>query len=182
VQRLFTIPLSVMLLVTVLGAALFAQPPGAASARHTRHWVLGILHGLAQVGLAAGGTWAWGHLEFRDWEWPLPLVAAAVLYGPAAALVATQLTALYLLVASRFGVNVNELYAGQGIEHGKCFLRMHVARNGTLTIYPVAVDRVCRRWRVEPDAAPDTPWLRPEQSLAVRLIEPAVVLTAERVG
>ena len=101
---------------------------------------------------------------------------AAVLYMPLAAVLATQLTAAYLLIAGRFGVNVNELFAGQGIEDAKCFLRMRVAPDGTLTVYPVAVDRICRRWRANPDGPSDSSWLVPETELPVRLAEPPVVL------
>jgi uncharacterized membrane protein len=62
----------------------------------------------------------------------LPIVVAAVVYGPIIGFVTTQLVSLYLLVASLFNVNVNELFAGQGIEDAKSFLRMHIAADGTL--------------------------------------------------
>jgi hypothetical protein len=178
IQRLFSIPLIVMLLVTVLGAVAFAQPPGAGADRHVRHWVFGLAHGLAQVALAVGGTWVWLQLPFRDWPWPAPLAAAAVLYGPVAGLVATQLAALYLLVASRAGVNVNELFAGQGIEDGKSFLRMHVAADGTLTVYPIGVEKVCHQWSAAPDGPEGSPWLIPEQPLEPHLIEGPVTVGA----
>jgi hypothetical protein len=177
-QRLFTIPLVLMLLITILGAALFAQPPGAGADRHMRHWVLGVLHGFAHVALALGGTWVWMRFGFRDWPWPWPAVAAAVVYGPIAGFVAAELASLYLLVASWFGVNVNELFAGQGIEDGKSFLKLHIAADGTLTIYPIGIDRVCRRWTPNPDAPEDASWLLPAEPLSVRLIEPAVVVGA----
>jgi hypothetical protein len=175
-QRIFSIPLVIMLVVVVLGAALFAQPPGTNQPGHPRHWVLGVVHGFAHVALAAGGTWVWLHLPFHNWPWPLPLVAAAVLYGPVAAVVGVQLLCLYLVVASWFGVNVNELYAGQGIEDSKSFLRMHIAADGTLTIYPIGLSRVCRTWRAEPEAPPDAPWLTPLEPLPVHLIEEPIVV------
>lgn len=125
-QRLFSVPLVIMLGVTLLGAALFAKPPTAGGKRHVRHWILGVSHGLAQVGLAAAGTWAWLELPFYDWPWPLPAAAAAVVYGPVIGLVSSQVVAAYLLVAGAFGVNVNELFAGQGIEDSKSFLRMRI--------------------------------------------------------
>jgi hypothetical protein len=176
IQRLFSIPLIIMLLVVLGGTVAFAQPPGASSARHARHWVLGLAHGAAHIALAAGGTWVWLELEFRDWPWPWPLVVAAVGYGPVAGFLATQLTAGYLLVASAFKVNVNELFAGQGIEDAKSFLRMHVGVDGTLTVYPVAVDRVGRRWRADPQGRADGPWLQPEEPLTVRLIEEPITI------
>ncbi|MGY0006726.1 metallophosphoesterase family protein, partial [Micromonospora sp. I033] len=141
-QRLFSVPLVIMLVVTLLGAAFFAKPPSSGGKRHARNWILGVTHGLAHVALAAGGTWLWLQLPFYDWPWPLPAVAAAVLYGPVSGLVASQLVALYLLVAGSFGVNVNELFAGQGIEDSKAFLRFRIDPDGTLTIYPIAVDKV----------------------------------------
>ncbi|MBO4209514.1 metallophosphoesterase family protein, partial [Micromonospora echinofusca] len=171
-QRLFSVPLVAMLGVTLLAAAFFAKPPGASGKRHSRHWILGVAHGLAHVALAAAGTWAWLHLPFYHWPWALPAAAAAVVYGPVIGLLATQLAAAYLLVAGFFGVNLNELFAGQGIEDGKAFLRLRIDPDGTLTVYPVAVDRVCRRWRINPDTAPDASWLLPDQPLPVRLAEP----------
>jgi hypothetical protein len=73
-------------------------------------------------------------------------------------------------------VNSNELFAGQMIEDSKCFLRLHIDREGTLTVYPVAVDKVSRRWRVTPDGAPDSPWLEPEDPLTVRPAGEPIVL------
>ncbi|MDO3701578.1 metallophosphoesterase [Micromonospora sp. C28SCA-DRY-2] len=175
-QRLFSLPLVLMLLVTLLGAAFFAKPPSSGGKRHARHWILGVGHGLAHVGLAAAGTWGWLALPFHDWPWPLPVVAAAVLYGPVSGLVASQLVAAYLLVAGAFGVNVNELFAGQGIEDAKAFLRLRIDPDGTLTIYPIAVDRVARHWQVNPDPSPTASWLTAKDPLTPRLAEPPITL------
>ncbi|WP_433389316.1 metallophosphoesterase family protein [Micromonospora sp. KLBMP9576] len=176
-QRLFSVPLVAMLIVTMLGAGFFAKPPSSGGKRHARHWILGVGHGLAQIGLAAAGTWAWLALPFYDWPWPLPAVAAAVLYGPASGLVASQLVAAYLLVAGAFGVNVNELFAGQGIEDAKSFLRLRIDPDGTLTIYPIAVDRTARDWQINPDRSPASSWLTPKHPLRPRLAEPPTTLT-----
>ncbi|WP_410810254.1 metallophosphoesterase family protein [Micromonospora sp. 067-2] len=175
-QRLVSVPLVVMVLVTVVAAALFAKPPTAGGKRHARHWILGIGHGLAHVGLAAAGTWAWLALPFYDWPWPLPAVAAVLLYGPVSGLVASQLVAAYLLVAGSFGVNVNELFAGQGIEDSKAFLRFRIDPDGTLTIYPIAVDRVARDWQLNPDQSPTASWLTPKTPLTPHLAEPPITL------
>ncbi|SBT50990.1 metallophosphoesterase family protein [Micromonospora auratinigra] len=175
-QRLFSVPLVAMLVITVLSAGLFAKPPSADGKRHARHWILGVSHGLAHVALAAAGTWLWLRLPFYDWPWPLPAVAAAVLYGPVLGLVASQLVALYLLVASGFGVNVNELFAAQGIEDSKSFLRFRFDPDGTLTIYPIAVDQVSHGWRLNPDESRTASWLVPKEPLTPRLAEPPVVL------
>ncbi|MGX6605358.1 metallophosphoesterase [Micromonosporaceae bacterium Da 78-11] len=175
-QRLFSIPLVLMLVVILGGTVLFAQPPGATRSKHSRHWILGLLHGFAQIGLAVLGTWAWLSLPFHDWAWPGPLVVAAVVYGPVIGFVATQLCALYLLIASYFDVNVNELFAGQGIEDAKSFLRMHIAADGTLTINPIGVDKICRNWVADPDGAAQSSWLRPAEPLTPHRIEPPIVI------
>ncbi|MFJ8579196.1 metallophosphoesterase family protein [Micromonospora sp. NPDC093277] len=175
-QRLLSVPLVIMFVVTMLSAAFFAKPPGAEGKRHARHWILGVSHGLAHVALAAAGTWLWLKLPFYDWPWPLPLAAAAVLYGPVIGLVASQLVALYLLVAGSFGVNVNELFAGQGIEDSKAFLRIRIDPDGTLTIYPIALDRVSHTWQLNPDQSPTASWLTPQTPLHPHLAEPPIVL------
>lgn len=172
IQRLFSIPLVLMLVLIMAGTVLFAKPEGK-----LRHLVFGVVHGLVQIALAAAGTWVWLQLPFRDWPWPGPLAVAAVAYGPLIALVATQLLALYLVVASRFDVNLNELYAGQGIEEAKSFLRMHVAADGTLTIHPIGVDTICREWVADPDGDPHSSWLRPATPLAPHRVEPPIELT-----
>ena len=179
IQRLFSIPLVLMLVIILAGTVLFAQPPGASESKHSRHWILGIVHGFAQIGLAAGGTWVWLELPFHDWHWPGPLIVAAIFYLPVIGFVSTQVCALYLLFASLFKVNVNELYAGQGIEDAKSFLRLHIAADGTLTIHPLGVDKICREWVPDPDGPADSSWLRPKTPLTVRHIESPIVLAAQ---
>jgi hypothetical protein len=173
-QRLVTIPLAVMILVVMAGAVFFASPPTATGKRHSRHRLLGVGHGLAQLALAGLGTWVWLKLPFVDWPWPAPLAAAAVFYGPVISLVGSELVAAYLLAAGSLRVNLNELFAGQGIDDAKSFLRLHIARDGTLTVYPVAVDTICREWTPDPDAPADRPWLLPAQPLVPRLAEPPI--------
>ncbi|OJF13871.1 metallophosphoesterase [Couchioplanes caeruleus] len=175
-QRLFSIPLVFMMVLILLGTVLFAQPPEASQDKHARHWILGLVHGFAHIALAAGGSWLWLRLPFHEWSWPGPLVVAAILYGPVIALLATQLLTLYLLIASLFDVNVNELFAGQGIEDSKSFLRMHIAADGTLTIHPLGVDKICHRWKADPHGAPDSSWLHPVTSLRACAIEPPIVV------
>lgn len=180
IQRLFSIPLVIMLLVVLAGAVAFAQPPDANSDRHARHWIAGLVHGFAQIALAAGGAWVWLRLPFHDWTWPGPLIVAAVLYAPVIGFLAVQVVALYLVIASRAKVNVNELFAAQGIEDMKSFLRMHIAADGTLTVHVIGVDRICRRWRADPDGPVDASWLRPEEPLTVRLVEEPIAVAGPR--
>ncbi|GAB3868899.1 hypothetical protein GCM10027610_127140 [Dactylosporangium cerinum] len=135
--------------------------------------ILGLGHGAAFVGIAVLGTWAWLSLPFVDQAWPLPLLIAIVLYFPLSCVAAGELFALYLLIASKFGVNLNELFAGQGITGYKGFLRLRFGTDGTLTIYPIGVDRTARRWQAQPAGS----WFAPRKPMRLRLMEPPIELS-----
>src|SRR5262249_9067769 len=143
--QLVTIPVGVMVALVLFGNVMFALPP-LAGHRRPKHLILGGAHGLAHVGLGLLGTWLWLKTPFVGLPYPLPLMFAAVLYLPASGLIASQLVSGYLLVASAFHVNVNELFAGQAIVDAKGFLRLRIGADGALTIYPVGVNRVGRKW------------------------------------
>jgi hypothetical protein len=169
-QRLFSIPV-VLMAVVILGSTIgFALPPTAGH-RRIKHWINGVLHGGAHIGLAVLGAWVWLALPFHNLDWPLPVVVAALLYLPVGGLVASWLVGAYLVVASMFNVNVNELFAAQGIVDYKSFLRLRLDADGVLTIYPIAVERVGRRWRAAPEAAADQPWIEPVHPIAYTLAE-----------
>jgi hypothetical protein len=169
-QRLFTIPVTMMGLVILAGATFFAMPPRGE--RRPKHWLFGVGHGLVHVGLGVLGAWAWAGLPFTHWTWPLPVLAALVIYLPVSGVLATEVFCLYLLLAGSAGVNLNELFAGQSIIDSKSFLRLRFERDGSLTIYPVAVDRVARNWMVAPDAPRTQSWIAPREPIVTRLIEP----------
>jgi hypothetical protein len=136
-----------------------------------RHWLFGVGHGLAHAGLGVLGAWAWLHLPFGGWVWPLPLLAALVFYLPVSGLVALEVFCLYLLIASTARVNLNELFAGQSIVDSKSFLRLRFDRDGSLTIYSIGIDRVGRSWQVAPDAPPTQSWIVPAKPIDAHLIE-----------
>ncbi|MFI5906284.1 metallophosphoesterase family protein [Dactylosporangium sp. NPDC051541] len=169
-QRLVTVPAILMVVIDLLGTCLLAMPR-AAGQRRPRHWILGLLHGVAFVGLATLGTWAWLNLPFVDLAWPLPLLVSIVLYLPLSAVAAGELFALYLLIAAKFDVNLNELFAGQGITGYKGFLRLHFKPDGSLTIYPLGIRHIGRHWHANPEAAPGAPWFEPGCPMDVHLID-----------
>jgi hypothetical protein len=167
-------PAVVAAVVLVLAGVAFARIDLPRTGRTNA--LAGILHAAGHLALSFG--WAFGvRWLYRDvlptgaaGDWLLfgiLLVATPVVLG----FVDAQLVALYLLVASRFGINSNEAFAGQGIEDHKGFLRLHIAQDGTLTVYPIKLARICRRWRTNPDGAPTEPWLLPEEELRPELIE-----------
>ncbi len=171
--RVLSLPLALMGTV-VMGFALGFALSGAQESHRFRPWLLGTCHGLAHLALGITAGLLWSRLGA---DGPLWLSLAAFGYAPVAGLLATYLVAGYLWIADRCGVNSNELFAAQGIEHAKSFLRLHIAGDGTLTVYPMAVDRVCRSWRAAPDDPPEAPWIAPQEPLRARLIEPPFTVT-----
>jgi hypothetical protein len=174
-QKFALVPLFLMAVAVMAGTYAFAHLSVTVSGR-SRQRAAGVLHGLAHLALAGLGTWAWWELPPHAWGWPWSLIAALVIYGVVAGLAATELFAVYLLLAARLGVNLNELFSAQGIIDAKSFLRLHFAADGTLTIYPIGVRTTARRWRPDPDGEPHEPWLTPVGGLRTHLIEEPIVL------
>jgi hypothetical protein len=143
--------------------------------------VAGVLHALAHIALSVG--WAFLVLWFNVDVLPATkaadlLVFAIVIIGTpvVAGFLDAEIVAAYLLIASRYGINLNEAFAGQSIEDHKGFLRLHIDQAGTLTVYPVKLPAVCRRWSPDPDGGPSDPWLRPASPLRPELIEERIVI------
>ena len=174
-NQLLSFPAFVMIGLMLAGSLFFAVGLSHGMLRRIPV-LLGLAHGIAHVVLGYAGYFAWRELPFDEQPWPWPGVLAFVIYGPVAGLVATELVALYLFVAGSFRVNLNELFAGQGIEDYKGFLRMRFGADGSLTIYPIGVDRVGRSWLAKPQRAANTPWLDPAKPLKPKLIEEPIVI------
>ncbi len=132
-----------------------------------------MIHGAAQIGVGVIGTRLWesSPLPHTTWPWPVPLTAVYLLL---AGIAATEVFCAYLLVASAFGVNVNELFSAQAIADSKSFLRMHIDSTGRLTIYPVVIPRVSRSWLANPDADGTHSWLVPRRPIKYQLAEAPV--------
>jgi hypothetical protein len=167
------VPIALMAALVLAGTLAFAMPQPL-SHGSVRHVVAGLLHAPPHFALGLAGTWAWSHLPMVDTPRPWNVVLAFVVYAPIVGLLDTWVLCLYLIVASRFDVNVNELFAGQSIEDYKSFLRMHIDRDGSLTIYPLAVERVCRRWRANPAGDAGSPWVVPAEPIRVTMAELAI--------
>jgi hypothetical protein len=144
--------------------------------------IAGVVHALAHVALGFG----WAELVLVLSRDVLPhgsgsdlVVFLIVMVGTPVVLgfLDAEMVALYLLVVSRYGINLNEVFAAQSIEDYKGFLRLHLSADGTLTIYPIKLPTVCRKWKADPDGAPTDPWLRPDGgALAPELIEAPITI------
>ncbi|MGH3947701.1 MAG: metallophosphoesterase family protein [Pseudonocardiaceae bacterium] len=144
--------------------------------------VAGGLHSLAHLALSVGWAYAiiWlyqdvlPHSMLTDWATLILILAGTpVMIG----FLHAELVAAYLMVASRFGINLNELMAGQSIEDHKGFLRLHIDGSGTLTCFPIKLAKICHAWRADPDGEAGDPWLRPDgHPLRPELIEEPIVV------
>jgi hypothetical protein len=124
----------------------------------------------------------WGaRLLVEQWlpgEGPFSLLLSAGLIFAGGWVVGSVIMGLYLLISLNvFGRHSEEAFSALRIQDYKNFLRIHIASDGTLTIYPLAVDRVPRRWRDATDQDADSPSeLMPAEPLQARLIESPIVL------
>jgi hypothetical protein len=109
-------------------------------------------------------------------------VAVALLCGVVGALLGPLVVALYLLLADRIGprgVNTDELFSAQGIQDYKCFLRLRIAADGTLTVFPVKVQRAAHWEFTRPDqVTEDRRWFHPADGVepVSELIEPPITI------
>jgi hypothetical protein len=169
--RIVTVPIFLMVAV-MLGAAVFFAAGLTEGQMKIRPFVLGGLHGIAHIFLGVFGLYLWRLLPFHEWKPPMPALLAAGIYLPVAGVVAALLVSLYLLIAASFKVNVNELFAGQAIEDYKSFLRMRFAPDGTLTIYPIGVDKISKKWKARPTGS----YFWPATPLRPRLVDDPIVM------
>jgi hypothetical protein len=90
-------------------------------------------------------------------------------------IVGSMIVGLYLLISVNvFGRHSEEAFSSLKIQDFKHFLRLHVGTDGHLTIWPVRIDHVPRKWR-DRRANDTTPSQAvPGEPLIVDLIEPPI--------
>jgi hypothetical protein len=96
--------------------------------------------------------------------------------------VGSFLMGLYLLISMNvFGRHSNEAFSSLAIQDWKSFLRLHIDQHGNLTIYPIGIKRVPRRWepRREGETGPELV-SKDRRATAPELIEPPIVLKKAR--
>lgn len=160
--------LMVIAALLVFGLYKFCAPdPGRSD---WLRWI-GVVHGLAHLALVLALTWWFAHLNAllglqapghgRLWmQGALYIAEMIVIGGP--------LGALLFSLALLPGVNFNEAYSSQHIEHYKNFLRIHLQADGALAVYAVGIRRVAR-WRFDPRADRRKPYFRPRHGKPPRV-------------
>ena len=138
--------------------------------------VLGSVHTTAHLAALLGSMWLFASLgdvlglEVGDWR-QIVLQGAGMLVG--GGLLGGLVMGLYFLLSNLLlKAHTNEVFICQRLPDYKHFLRLHVG-NGKLTIYPIGIDRVPRRWRggwrLNREAAAGEPWFEPAHGSIVEL-------------
>jgi hypothetical protein len=140
--------------------------------------LLGLVHTLAHLVFVVAST-VLGALADRavGWAWPAVAVLFCVVLG---ALVGPLVTAGYLVFADLFGVNTDDLFSAQAIPDYKSFLRIRIAVDGTLTVFPIKIEHSVRWEFAGPDGMPgDRRWFRPVDGVepVPELLEPPITVT-----
>jgi len=172
-----------LVLAAVLWSGLNAFTSVSARRNPLRRRLVGGAHTLAHLALMAGtAVGAELGADAAGWVQPWPSVAVPVAEGLVGGLVGQLVVALYLLLADRVGpgVNTDELFSAQAIQDYRCFVRLRIDPGGTLTVYPVKIERAVR-WRFAPVPGPDSDprWFRPADGVepVADLIEEPIVIT-----
>jgi hypothetical protein len=166
-----------LLLMLVLTGAVwwaltvFTQSPGL------KGRLLGLAHTLTHLVFTVAAVAGAGAVP-----WPGIVRAEAVplACGVVGALIGPLVTAAYLIVADLFEVNTDELYSAQAIAGYKSFLRLRIAPDGTLTVFPIKIEQPVRWEFAGPDGTPDDRrWFRPTDGVEPRpeLIEVPITVS-----
>jgi hypothetical protein len=142
-------------------------------------WCGGIAHALAHLLAALVVAWGAHYASVRwlgiapDLWWYSLVVSVLTFFG--GWIVGSEVMGLYLLGSLNiFKRHANEAFSSLRIQDYKNFLRLHLASDGTLTIYPIGIDRVPRRWYVA-NPREGSRYL-PKEDLTPHLIEGPVVI------
>ena len=166
--------LSLLMIVSLAGMVRFAH-----DASGVRRFLLGMVHSTLQLAGVAGvmiaASWLSSAFGFRGvWS----LVAFLGLVGVVGGIGGIVGMSGYLWATNCLGLHGTEGYAALHHQDFKHFLRLHIEADGALTVYPIAVDRVARKWTLCPDAPAHAPWFAPDGSEP----EPHLIEKPIRVG
>jgi hypothetical protein len=119
----------------------------------------GGLHAIAH--LMAALTLAWLSMRLTvnvlhmQYAHPAQLLVAGLMTFVSGGVAGGFVLGLYLLISmSVFGRHANEAFSALRIQDFKQWLRLRIDRDGVLTGWCFAIDRVPRRWRDDPAGRP----------------------------
>jgi hypothetical protein len=182
-QAIFNNPLSFLLAVGLLGVLItFAD-----ASTNVRRILAGLGHWVLQFLLLVLVIWGVAELatqlpeerlvvEALFLRFTLSLDTLVLIVGVAVigGYLASQLFAIYLFLAySLFRRHATHAFSSQRIEDYRCFLRFRIDADGSLTIYPIGVRKVPKRWRFVLDDGPHRAEPR-DRAIEAHLIEPPI--------
>jgi hypothetical protein len=139
--------------------------------------VVGGIHGLAHVALLIGLIWAFARVNVGQFGLELDSLPQVIVFVAEMLLVGGPLGAFLVGLFLLPMVNYNEAFSAMRLEGFKNFVRMRIAADGTLTIYPYGVEKAAR-WEFHPNADPGAPYFDPERPPEVKLVDGPIVLAA----
>jgi Calcineurin-like phosphoesterase len=84
---------------------------------------------------------------------------------------------LYLTVSMNiFGRHDNEAFSALKVQDHKNFLRLHIDEEGTLTIYPIKIEKSARKWRERGAGDESNSFIIPEDGTKPELIEEPIII------
>ncbi len=152
--------LSLLMVVSLAGMVRFAHDASGA-----RRFMLGMIHSTLQLAGVAGvmiaASWLSSVFGLRGvWS----LIAFIGLVGLVGGIGGMVGMSAYLWATNCLGLHGTEGYASLHHQDLKHFLRLHIQADGVLTVYPIGIDRVARKWTLCPDAPAHEPWFAPQGS------------------
>jgi hypothetical protein len=129
--------------LVVLGFFLFTDRR-TSLARRSLGVVHGGMHVLAALGISCIAYRVSAKLAASGWE----SILGFALAGIAGAVVGAVLFGIYLLISLNLaGQHMTEAFSSLRIQDWKCFLKFRLRPDGDLTIYPIGIPSVPRRWK-----------------------------------
>jgi hypothetical protein len=171
-------PLTLLVVLTLFALLTgFAKPPAAVRARWAKlatKLAMGAFHTVLHLATAATVAWAATRtVAFADGFWYVVLVV--VLVAVVGAVLGAVALGLYLFLAlGLLGTHQTEVFSAIREEGYKNFLRLHIEPDGRLTVYSLGIDRVVKKWDLDPDNADEeASYLKPrgDGKVDVRLID-----------
>ncbi len=130
-------------------------------------WYVGLVHGLVQGLLCLLTIWIFAYLTYLLFPaseapvWARVLVFS-ILMSVGAGLLSATVVGVYLWLVHHppFKLHLNEVFASQSYQDYKNFLRFRVNSEG-ITLYPIGIKRVIKKWNLNPNAKDGEPWFEP---------------------
>jgi hypothetical protein len=172
-------PLAVFWVVTVfLGFWLFTDT-------HVQwyRWIAGTIHGMTHVLAIFFIGWGAAYVAVHAMGLPFRSISQLLLSGAmivaAGYLIGPMIHGAYLLLSLNwFGRHSNEAFSSLHIEDWKNFLRLRIAADGALTIFPIGLRQVPRHWLECPDGTPGSRFVPHDpNATAPELIESPITVT-----